>query len=113
MEADWNFNSFNLVNLIYSANITEKKKCDLEYLKKFSSSCHQLLLKINTQNQQDKIKMIWMTANKSSMQRHVYTSEVWICRSHGSVHLLSSAWVHLDTTAIEVRQESMLPALLY
>lgn len=33
MEADWNFNSFNLVNLIYSANITEKKKCDLEYLK--------------------------------------------------------------------------------
>lgn len=26
MEADWNFNSFNLVNLIYSANITEKKK---------------------------------------------------------------------------------------
>lgn len=25
METHWNFNSFNLVNLIYSANITGKK----------------------------------------------------------------------------------------
>ena len=34
METHWNFNSFNLVNLIYSANITEKKKCDLEHFLK-------------------------------------------------------------------------------
>ena len=60
-----------------------EKKCDLEYLKKFSSGCH--LLKIKTQNQQDKIKMIWTTANKTSMQRHVYTSEMWVCQYHGSV----------------------------
>lgn len=90
METHWNFNSFNLVNLIYSANITEKKSVTWSILKKISSGCHQLLLKIKTQNQQDRIKMVCMAANKSSMQRHVYTSEAWVCHSRGFVHLLSS-----------------------